>query len=580
MRYLCLNCETRFDHDSENSKKLRCPKCMRVSGLEKIEDARTKQPDRPWLMPAIGVGVLAVLFGGYVMWRSSMPRSVEGDVPLRPLDTEELEAYLRTESVSPGRFVGLLVASTELEAFARNAARDESGPQDQAAAMQAAMRERASDHRFVRWSMGVPRETAPNTAAVTFGWLGEEDARARLYPLETAAISVAGLRAQGVDAMIVEIYSFPGDDAPPDPAGHFGYFGVAVYDGEVGDGDPTLYDPWGGHDAMPEEDDYRVMNDVEAVGAVLSLRAIQLLVREADPERALSVSGDAISACPSSPAVRSVRGAILLAAGNPSEALAEFESALQLRSDGPRHNLLAGIYLAQGENEDALREVNAALEISPDYPAAHATLAALHMADAEPAEALSELRIAERLDPDLHILPGLWANYYASTGDLERAVEYARQSVESNPGDLQSRLMAARIYRQAARYDDMRREARAVMEGTPDSRREQMEAMIIRLLGPTALEDPEEEMTDEEVDEELGDGSFDLSLEDDMLGVTGDGDDEELGLDDEEDTPPPRRGSGTTLMLGDPSDLSLGGSRGGGSRPSTGGGDGLRLDMH
>lgn len=582
MRYLCLNCETRFEHDPDapGGKKLRCPKCMRVTGIEKLASAQTKAPERPWLMPAVGAGVLAVVFGGYMVWRSSRPTAVTGDAPLRPLESSELDGYLRAASASPGRLGNMLVASDDIAAFARTATHDADGNEGRAEAMQAAMRERASEHRFVRWSMGVPRETPPSTAAAAFEWLGDEDARARLYPLEAAAIMAGGLRSAGVDAMVVEIYKFPGDESPPDPAGHFGYFGVAVYPGEVGEGDPTIYDPWGGHDVPPEEDDYRVMTDVEVIGAALSISAIQLMVRESDPERALTVSGDAISACPSSPAVRSVRGAILLAAGNPTEALAELEAAEQLRSDGPRHNMLAGIYMAQGENEDALREVNAALEEFPDYAAAHATLAALHMADASPDEALAEMRIAERLDPDLHVLPSLWANYYASTGDLDQAVEYAGRAVEANPGDLQSRLMAARIYRMAARYDDMRREARAVMEATPEDRRERMEAIILEVLGPTALDDMDEEISDEEL-EEGGDDSLELSLDSDLLG---EGDDEDLALEDEElgeedEAPPPRSGGGTTLMLGDPSDLSLsGGRRGGGrSRPGMGGGEGLRL---
>lgn len=578
MRYLCLNCETRFEHDPDSNKKLRCPSCMRVTGLEKVESAQTKPPERPWLMPAIGVGALVILFGGYAAWRGSRPTAVEGDAPLRPLEASELDGYLRAASANANHFEGLLVADDAIEAFARNAASGHDGPQEIAAAIQEAMRERSADERFVRWSMGVPRETAPVVAASAFEWLAEEEARARLYPLEAAAIAIAGLRSVGVDAMLVEIYRFPGDDAPPDPAGHFGYFGVAVYDAEVGEGDPTIYDPWAGHEAQPVEDDYRVLTDLEAVGAAISIRAIQLMVRESDPERALTVSGDAISACPSSPAVRSVRGAILLASGNPSEALAEFEAAQQLHSDGPRHNLLAGIYLAQGETEDAQRELTAALEEFPDYAAAHATLAALHMSEAEPDEALEEMQTAERLDPDLHILPMLWANYYASTGDLERAVEFARRAVEVNPGDLQTRLMAARIYRQAGEYEDMRREARAVLEGTPDDRRERMEAMILEVLGPTALEDPDELIDDEELEEEPSGGSLELSLDDsELLGAEGEEELEEEDLEleeEEEEAPRPRGGSG--LRLGDPSDLSLGGGR---PRGGPGGGGGLRLDM-
>lgn len=582
MRYLCLNCETRFEHDPEENKKLRCPKCMRVTGLEKIEDGKAKPADKPWLVPAVAGGALAVLLGGYAVWRSSQPTAVEGDAPLRPLEASELEGYLRAASAGDHDLIGLLVADDAIEDFGGAAARGESGNQERAAAVLAAFREKAEEERFVRWSIGVPRETPPATAAAAFEWLGEEDARARLYPLEAAAIMTAALRSQGVDAMVAEIYRFPGDDVPPDPAGHFGYYGVAVYDDEVGEGDPTLYDPWAGHDAQPEEDDYRVMTDVEAVGAAVSLRAIQLMVRETDPERAVEVSGDAIALCPRSPAVRSVRGAILLTSGNPTEALAELEAAEQLRSDGPRHNLLAGIYIAQGELEDAQREVNAALEEFPDFAGAHATLAAIHMSNAEPDQAESELRTAERLDPDLHVLPGLWASFYAATGDLERAVEYARRSVEANAGDLQARLMAARIYRQAAEYDDMRREARAVMDATPPERRERMEELILELLGPTALEtSDDDELTDEELDEAGEAGEMRLSLSSGLL--EGEEDDEALAdepldaeLDDEE-MPEPREGS-PTLMLGDPSSLSLGGSRRGG-RAGRGGGEGLRLEM-
>lgn len=588
-RYLCLNCETRFERD-ETQKKLRCPKCMRLTGLEKLPDPTTTAPQRPWLVPAAVAGSLVVLLGGYALWRRSVPTAVEGDVPLRPLDTSETEGYLRAAGSDGEPMDALLATSDAIDGFASE---NDDGANDQAiaATMLTAMRDRAEAGRFSRWSLGVPRETPPGVASVAFASTVEADAHAHLYPLEAAAIMVAALRSQGVEAMIAEVFRFPDDDAPPDPSGHFGYFGVAVYESEVGEGDAHVYDPWGGHETPPEEDDFRVLTDVEAIGAALSLRAIHLLVRESDAERALAASTDAIRLCPRSPAVRSVRGAILLASGNANEALAEFESAKDLRDDGPRHNLLAGVYLAQQELESAQREITAALEEFPDYAAAHATLAALHMANAEPDEALEELQTAERLDADLHILPGLWATYYASTGDLDRAVEFARRSVEANPSDLQARLMAARIYRQAARYEDMRREARAVLEATPENRREQMEDLIHELLGARALDEEEEDdLTDAEIDailaedEEGGEhGELDLSRGSRLLGDDAlVGGEDPLGAGDE-DRRPPRTGgdddsTGPTIMLGDPADLSLsGGSRRGGTRG--GGGDRLRLDL-
>lgn len=584
MRYLCLNCEERFEHE-DGAGKLRCPKCLRVTGLEKLADPKkAAAQQKPWLAPAIVAGVIATAIGGWAVWRAQGPATVGDEVADAPLEQDILEAHLRREDVDARPLTGFLVPDDALEELGQAGSGD--SPEEIAQGVYEAIRARAEAGAFSRWSMGVPRETPLQNAAAAWGWLSEDAGHRRIYPLEAAAILAVALRTRGVPAMIAETFAFPGDESPPDPSGHFGYFVVAVYEGEPGEGTPHLFDPWGGHETQPEEDDYEVLNDLQVIGAALSLRAIHMLVRESDAERALSVSQDAVSIYARSPSVRSVRGAILLAAGNAQEALEEFRAAAQIREDAPRRNLIASMYLAQGETSDASREVSAALEEMPDYAAAHGTLAAIHLSSAEPDEALDELREAQRLDPDLHILPGLWASYYASTGDLDRAVEYARSAIAANPGDLQSRLMAARIYRQAARYDDMRREARAVMDATPDARRDQMEDLIHQLLGPSALDAPldEEELTDEELlDEEEG-GSEGLTLDGTgfQLGAPTLGTPPttpgslELGGDEEVEEEPSgdeETEEGPALMLGDRSHFHLGGG-GGGT-----GGDGLHLDL-
>ncbi len=584
MRYLCLNCEERFEHDPESKGKLRCPKCLRVTGLEKVGDPKkVAPPQSPWLVPGIVAGILAALIAGWAVWRSNGPVTVGDEVPEGPLDQEVLEAHLHREHVDARPLTRFLVADEGIDALGESA--HGSGAQALAQGVFEAIRARVEAGAMTSWSMGVPRETPIENASAAWAWLDEDGAHRRLYPLEVAAIMASALRTRGVNAMIAEAFAFPGDHAPPDPSGHFGYFVVAVYDGEVGEGDPRYYDPYGGHDEPPEARDVRELNDLQVMGAALSLRAIHMLVRESDAERALSVSEDAIGLYPRSPTVRSVRGAILLAAGNAPEALQEFRAAADIREDAPRRNLLASMYLAQGETDDANREVSAALEESPDYAAAHGTLAAIHMASAEPDEALHELQTAERLDPDLHLLPALWANYYASSGELDRAVEYARRAVDASAGDPQTRLMAARIYRMASRFDDMRREARAVLDATPSGRRDQMTQLIRQLLGPTALDTPtdEEELDDEELlDEEDGEGG-DLTLDGTgfqlgapTLGGSGapdltlhDGEGDAEGEADEGED----EGDGPALMLGDRSHFHLGGGG------TTGGGDSLHLDL-
>lgn len=585
MRYLCLNCEERFEADPDAKGKLRCPKCLRVTGLEKVGDPKkVAPPQNPWLVPGIVAGVLAAAVTGWAVWRSSGPVTVGDEVPDGPIDQAVLEAHLHRLHVDARPLARFLVANDAIDALGESAHGGSS--QDIAQGVYESIRGRAEAGAMSAWSMGVPRETPIEDAGAAWGWLDEDGSHHHLYPLEAAAIMASALRTRGVNAVIAEAFAFPGDESPPDPSGHFGYFVVGVYDGEAGEGDPHYYDPYGGHDAAPEESDVNLLNDVQVIGAALSLRAIHMLVRESDAERALSVSQDAIRLYPRSPTIRSVRGAILLAAGNAPEALQEFRAAADIREDAPRRNLLASMYLAQGETDDANREVSAALEEAPDYAAAHGTLAAIHLSSAEPDEALHELQTAERLDPDLHLLPALWANYYAGTGDLDRGVEYARRAVDASAGDPQTRLMAARIYRMASRYDDMRREARAVLEATPSARRDQMSQLIRQLLGPTALEAPmdEEDLDDEELEEDEGEGgSLTLDGTGFQLGAPSlgggstpdvtlhDDEGEAEGADEEEET----GDEGPALMLGDRSHFHLGG--GGGT--TTGSGDSLHLDL-
>jgi hypothetical protein len=149
--------------------------------------------------------------------------------------------------------------------------------------------------------------------------------------------------------------------------------------------------------------------------------------------------------------------------------------------------------------------------------------------------------------------------------------------VQRNP-DIQTRLMAARIYRAASRYDLMRREAHEVLDRTPSPRQPEMREIIQRMLGPTALEPLED---DELEPEDLGDlgglgGSEPLDLPD--LGGGEPGGQLQLGGGG---------GGGPSLLggeqLGSPG-LQLGGGGGGGQLQlggggGSGGGGGLRLDL-
>lgn len=564
MRYLCLNCEERFEHD-ESKGKLRCPKCLRVTGLEPLPtpSSGAASPGSSRIRVMVAIAALGAVVAAYAVWRANAPEYVSDDVPLRPLSQSALAAHLRRLRADAGDLARLLEPSEAIEGFATRAARDRSGSLALAEGIHAALRQKASERGFVRWSLGVPRDTAPRTAAGAYEELREPGRAARLYPIELAAVAVAALRSRGVPAMVAEIHRFPGDGAPPDPSGQIGYYGVAVYEGEPGEGTPRIFDPWGGHETQPEENDRRVLTDVEAVGAAMNVRALHLLVRENDPERALEASSHATRLFPRSAAIRAVRGAILLVAGNPNEALAELEAAHQLRSDGPRRNLLAGLYLAREDISAAQREVSAALEEFPEFAHAHATLAAIHLAEGESDLARAELETAERADPDLYILPSLRASYHASRGDLDRAVAEIRRAVEVNP-DFNTHLAAAQIYRQAGRYDDMRREAAALLALVPAPRRAQLREILLRRLGATAFDDPEDDaISDDDLDALGHEGSSGpLTLRPPTLvDVPGSTRTQEPEPHDEhgEDVSEGSATDGPTLMLGDRRRFRLGG---------------------
>ena len=566
MKYLCVHCDKRFEHEGDD--KPRCPECMRVHGIEKIGKTAAETRERPkWIVPAVVAGVAAAIVAGYVIWARETPDTVSGEVPMRPLERSELTGHIRANGAQvEDELVRILEADESVEDWAEEVAGDAASPNAKAEAVVEAIRARASKQAFVTWPTSSPRDTPIRGPSRALETLSEDGARAKLYPLEVAALTAAALRSLGVDAMIADIYAFPGDRSPPDPSGHFGYYGVAVYPNEPGEGDPKVFDPYGGRGTEPEDDEMRVLDDVAVVGAAVNHRAIHQLVHEGDSERAFELAQNALKLDRRSPAIRGVRGAVLVVSGGTEEGTQEFEAAAQLRPDAPRRNNLAGLALARQDLESAAREVAAALERHPDFAGGHATLAAVHLARSEIDQASAELGRAEELDPELAILPMLWANYFLATNETDRAAEKAMEAVEHRPHDWTVRLNAARVLRVAGRYDEMRRQARQILEDAPSGQEGAVRELIERVLGPTALEEPIEE--DGVAEGSLPSGDFQLGEGSALLGegasgpsLLGGSDGPSL-LGDEDD--------GAGLLNGDdPSTLRL-------REP----GGGLRLDLN
>ena len=534
-QYLCVHCDHTF-HPEGGTPPARCPSCMRKGGLEIVRKAN--KGGRPaWIVPVAIVGLVAAVGIGYAVWDSQTANPVEGDAPLRPLETSELLGYLQVSNA--GREVAEIFDGGEaIDALAEEAAGD--SPSAKASALTEHIADRRAAGAFERWSFSMPRDTPVRGAERVAERLAEEGA-AHLYPLEVALAAVVALREADVDAMVAEIWKLPGVDAPPDPSGHFGYFGVAVYEGAVGEGEPQLFDPYGGREAMPEADGFRVLSDPQVAGAYLSTQALHEHVHENDLAGAMGDVRKALRLDPRAPYARSVEAAVFLASGGVQEGIDDLEAAVQIRADPPRRNLLAGVFLATGDTDGAQREVSLALEEAPEYADAHATLAALHMLDGAQDSAFVALEAAERFDPGLVNLPMLWAQYHMQTGDTQQAVRNAVLAVDRRPHDWQERLRAAQVFRAASEFNEMRRQAHAIVELAPSGQEQAIRQQVTQVLGDTAFEDFDEESA--------------LRLED-------------YEAEDEDDGEPLGDMVGLEAM-GDPSDLSLGsGSFGAGSETS------------
>jgi len=502
MQYQCVHCDHTFDFDAEG--RPRCPKCMRVHGIRQVQETSDPHahPMRLWLVLAL----VALTGAGVFFWYQRSEKVLPENAPAIPLDPEDLALFLEREGVAPGGMEEILQGGRTVEKLARTAAAGKSTPEQKAQAVVEAIRARARARAFIDWSRIDPRDKPPLTPERVAEMLEEDGAAYRLYPLEVAALAVAALRSVGVQAMLAEGFAFEGDRSPPDPSGRLGYF-IPVLS-EVPREKAVLLDPYSGRSGRLTSAEYEALTDLQAVGLALNLRAIHRLHRDQDLQGAMADSDKALRLAPRSPPVRGVRALVLLGSSSGAQAQSELEAASQIRPDASQRNNLAGLLLAMGDLDGAAQQVSLALEQYPDYPSARVTLASVHMARMEQDQAKAELETAERLDPDMPIIHMVWAQYHASRQQWDEAISRARQGVENRPNDAQARLVLGRIYREAGRYPEMRGQARAALELVPEPRAEEMKKLIHGLLGPTALDDLDEQ----EPEEQEQTGSLELQL--------------------------------------------------------------------
>ncbi len=523
MRYLCVHCDHRWEIEGDEAPR-RCPACMRATGVEPVRESAKKAATKSRTTIWVGLALIGVVLAGSVLWLANRRSVIEGPVPVRPLSVEEVAQVLKREEASASGLESLLAETPALEAFAKRAAGSASDPFAKAAALTQALRARADAQAFVPWSLAEPRPTALLSADGALKALEKDGARREMYPLELAAIEVAALRSLGVVAMLAELTDLPNERAPVDPSGYFGYFVVSVSADEATVNQGKVYDPYGGR-TLPADQKVNVIDDVTAIGAALAIRGVYEVAYRADPKLALESSSHALRLASRLPSVRTARGIIVLSGKMLEQGLQELSAAAQLRGDPVRLHNLASARMLSGDAEAASKALNTALEKAPDFAGARATLGAIEMMQGDLDAAFSELRKAETLAPDLSLIQWGFAEYYMRKGDRESALSRGKAALARRPS-FDGRLRYAVLLRQAAKFEEMREQAHAMLDLAPEYRKQEVKELIAAVLGPTALDTVEAQPSAEDVGADpalglklgggsklLGEGASDLKLD-------------------------------------------------------------------
>jgi Flp pilus assembly protein TadD len=379
--------------------------------------------------------------------------------------------------------------------------------------------------------------------------LHKDGGRAELYPLEVAALAVSALRSLDVPAMVAELTLVPGERAPLEGSGYLGYFVVAV-PGAAG-APPVLFDPYGGRTLGSEK--ANVLSDAAVVGAALSLRAIHEMAYLADPRTALGSSSHALKLAASLPSVRTARGVIVLSGKMIEQGLQEFTAASQLRADAPRLHNLASVKLMTGDVAGAESDLTRALDKSPEFASAQSTLGAISLMRGDADAARVAFEKAERLSPDLSLVQWGLAEYALRSGDRATALTKAEQALQRRPS-FDAKVRYGVLLRQAGRFEEMRVVAHELVKLAPAYRTDEVRELLISVLGPTALDPVEPDVSADDL-ADLGGPSLDLKLGAGSKLLGSPEPSAEPALADPAAAP-----NDPALMLGDPKKLKLGGS--------------------
>jgi protein O-mannosyl-transferase len=159
----------------------------------------------------------------------------------------------------------------------------------------------------------------------------------------------------------------------------------------------------------------------------------------------------------------------ILAAKNSSEAIAHYESAIQLRADFPEaHNNLGNELAKAGRLQEAIDHFEQAVRARPNFAVAHNNLGiALYRLGKVP-QAADEFRLALKYNPNNARAHANLANILSNTGDMATAVAHYEEAVCLVPEQVEVQYRFAEVLRQMGRLHEAIEHYQAALRSEPN----------------------------------------------------------------------------------------------------------------
>ncbi len=191
----------------------------------------------------------------------------------------------------------------------------------------------------------------------------------------------------------------------------------------------------------------------------------------------------ALAGAPGNFVVYNNLGNALLRSGKVDEAIAQYQTALQIEPYyAESYNNLGFAFLQQGRLDEAIAEYQTALRIKPDYANAHFNLGDALVRKGNPGEGILQFQKVLKIQPD-----NVRANYnlglaLAQAGHLDEAIGQFRKTLEIQPNYLEARGNLGAALAQKGLTDEAIVQFQKVLQIQPD------DAVAHNNLGNTLLQ--------------------------------------------------------------------------------------------